>query len=294
MYKKLIGRNLKIYFRDRAAVFFSLLSVLIVIALYILFLAEMQIDAVNNATNNVIPRDDISYLINSWILAGLLSVTTVTSTLGAYGTMVNDKERKIIMDFKSAPLSGMVYPVVSIITAFIVGSIISIISFIAYSSYIYIGCGYYFSIGQNIQCLALIGLSALMSASLMGFMVSFFKGSGAFSAASVIIGTVIGFLNGLYVPIGALPETVRNVIRILPFGHIASLFRQVLMSESIELAFKGAPKEVTNGYISEFGIKLDWGSNTIDPRVSLLFIILVCLISLLLFFINYSRKDRDI
>lgn len=294
MFKRLTGRNLKLYFRDRTSVFFSLLSVLIVIVLYVLFLAELQIDAVNQASNNMIPKDDLSYLINSWILAGLLSITTVTSTLGAYGTMVNDRERKIIMDFKSAPKLGMLYPLVSITTAFIVGSIISIISFATYSIYIYISSGYYFTLIQNLQCLGLIALSALMSAALMGFMVSFFKSNGAFTSASLIIGTVIGFVNGLYVPIGSLPNTVRKSIIFLPFGHIASLFRQVLMSESIELAFKGAPKEVSSQYIREFGVKLEWSSEIIGARISFFFILSVFFISFLLFFINFKRKKEDI
>ncbi len=137
MFRKLTSRNLKLYFRDRTSVFFSLLSVLIIIVLYVLFLAELQVDSVNQATNNMIPKDDLSYLIYSWILAGLLSVTTVTSTLGALGNMVNDRETRIIMDFKSAPIPGMVYPVASVVSAFVVGTIISLISFIGYSVYIF-------------------------------------------------------------------------------------------------------------------------------------------------------------
>ena len=42
----LAGRNLKIYLRDKSAVFFSLLSTIIVIALMILFLGDMNINAI--------------------------------------------------------------------------------------------------------------------------------------------------------------------------------------------------------------------------------------------------------
>ena len=40
----LARRNLRIFFRDRAGVFFSLLSALILIALYALFLGGLQVD----------------------------------------------------------------------------------------------------------------------------------------------------------------------------------------------------------------------------------------------------------
>ncbi len=293
MLKKLTERSLKIYFRDRTSVFFSLLSVIIVIVLYILFLAELQVNSVNQATGHVIPRDNLSYLINSWILAGLLSVTTVTSTLGALGTMVHDRERKIIMDFKSSPISGMIYPVSSVVTAFIVGGVISIISFAIYGAVIFAGTGHYFSVEQILKCFGLICLSSLMNASLMGFMVSFFKSSSALSSASIIIGTLIGFLNGLYVPMGSLPEAVQVFLKGLPFGHIASLFRQVLMTESLDLCFKDAPMQLREDYMTVFGVRFEWGDKIIGANFSAIFIIIVFAVSISLFFINYKRKKEE-
>ncbi len=294
MLKKLIYRNSGLYFRDRTSVFFSLLSVLIVIALYILFLAKMQVDSVNQQTNGLLKGDDLSYLINSWILAGLLSITTVTSTLGALGTMVNDRVNRIVMDFKSSPLSAMTYPVSCVITSFAVGAIISVISFVVYGAYIYFGTGYLFGIGMILKCLGLICLSAMMNAAFMGFLVSFFSTNSAYSSASLIIGTVIGFINGLYVPMGGLPETIQSVLKCLPFGHVASLFRRVLMQESIDLCFKNAPVSVRESYTRDFGVVLDWNGNEISSYISITFILIVSLVSLVLFFINFRRKKQEI
>ncbi len=294
MLKKLIYRNSSLYFRDKTSVFFSMLSVLIVIALYILFLAKMQVDSVNQQTNGLLNGDDLSYLINSWILAGLLSITTVTSTLGALGTMVSDRENRIVMDFKSSPLSAMTYPVSCVITSFTVGTIISVISFGIYGGYIYFGTGYLFSPLMILKCLGLIFLSAMMNATLMGFLVSFFSTNSAYSSASLIIGTVIGFLNGLYVPMGALPETVQSVLKCLPFGHIASLFRRVLMQESLDLCFNNAPASARESYTRDFGVVLDWNGGEISSYISIIFILGVLLLSLVLFFANFRRKKQEI
>lgn len=38
--KIMVKRNLKIYFQDKAAVFFSMLSVIIIFALYIFFIGD--------------------------------------------------------------------------------------------------------------------------------------------------------------------------------------------------------------------------------------------------------------
>lgn len=294
MFKNITIRNLKLYFRDRLTVFYSLLAVLIVIVLYVLFLADLQISAINRATNNALPQEDVSYLVNGWILAGLLSVTTVTSTLGGFGTMVADRTYKIIMDFKSSPVPRMVYPLASMATAFIIGTVISAAGFAAYSALIYVDTGYIFSMEQVLKCLGLICLSSLMNAALMGFMVSFFKTNSAYASASLIIGSVIGFLNGLYVPIGNLPETVQTFIKCLPFWHLASLFRQVLLKEPIILCFGNAPQSALDGYIYEFGIRFKWGNGFVQPIVSILFALGVCIVSTVLFFINYRRKDNEI
>lgn len=181
---KLMNRNIKLYFRDRASVFFSLLGALILILVYVLFLSNNQLESVRQEVGPTINEDNLSYLINSWILAGMLSITTITSTLGALGFMVNDKERKIIKDFKSSPLA-MSYPIAAIVSAFVVGVLISGIVFLVYGVYIFLTTGYYFDLIIIFKTIGLIFISSLMNATLMGFIVSFISSNNAFSAVSL-------------------------------------------------------------------------------------------------------------
>lgn len=294
MMGKLISRNIKLYFRDKNSVFFSLLSVLIVIVIYVLFLSTIQVESVSKQLNGTISGESISYLINSWVLAGMLSIITVTSTLGALGFMVNDREKKIVMDFKSAPLKTSTYPIAGVISAMIVGILISILAFIIYGLYIFIDTGYYFSLIIIFKTLGLILLSTFMSAALMGLLVSFFSTNSAFSSASLMIGTTIGFVNGLYIPVGQLSNTIQKSLNILPFSHMASLFRQILMKDSIPISFEGAPLSAVNNYKENFGVILKWGETSINFNFSITFIILVFLVSLVLFFANFKRKRQVI
>ena len=80
------SRNLKLFFRDRAAVFFSLLAVLIIIGLYVLFLGDMVAGDLTGVPGG-------RFLMDSWIMAGLLAVTSVTTTMGAVGVVVDDRSR---------------------------------------------------------------------------------------------------------------------------------------------------------------------------------------------------------
>ena len=76
-------RNLMVFFRDKSAVFFSLLSALIIVALYALFLGDTM-------TQGYEAVPEVRALMDSWIVAGILAITSITTTMGAYGTMVDE------------------------------------------------------------------------------------------------------------------------------------------------------------------------------------------------------------
>ena len=85
-------RNLKVFYKDKSSVFFSMLAVLIIIVLYFAFLG----DSLSSAYEGVEGMDGI---MDSWISAGLLAVASLTSTMGAFGVMVEDRARRLAKDF---------------------------------------------------------------------------------------------------------------------------------------------------------------------------------------------------
>lgn len=90
------GRNLKIFLRQKSAVFFSLLGVFVIIGLYVVFLGDVW------ATEFDLPDKDV--LMNNWIIAGIVSVASITTAMGAFQTMVEDRMKKNSKDFFSAPI----------------------------------------------------------------------------------------------------------------------------------------------------------------------------------------------
>ena len=81
----LVHRNLSIYFRDRAGVFLSLLSALILLLLYTLFLGSLQIDNIQDSLPGA-SKGDIRAFVDSWVLAGIVMITTFTTGFGAMGS----------------------------------------------------------------------------------------------------------------------------------------------------------------------------------------------------------------
>ena len=77
----LLKRNLKVFFRDKSSVFFSLLAVFIIIGLYVLFLRDTIMTGFEGM------GDDAVHMLDNWIMAGMLAVTAITTTMGAFGTV---------------------------------------------------------------------------------------------------------------------------------------------------------------------------------------------------------------
>ncbi len=265
-------RHLKLYFRDKATVFFSLLSVFIIIGLYVLFLGDL------------VSNDEIEgyrTMMDQWIMAGVIAVSGFTTTLGAYGILVDDKAKKLERDFVVSPISPTIRVLGHALGSVIIGLFMSIVTLVFAQIYILIYGGPLLDIIVLIKLIGLMLLNVLTASSIIFFIILFIKTTNAFSIISTIVGTLIGFLMGIYVPIGNLPDPVKIVIMLFPPSHSGVLFRSVMMEESMGKVFANAPiEELTN--LQEFlGVKYFINGNVLPNFVSLL----VLIATLIVFFI---------
>jgi len=281
----LISRNLKVFFRDKASVFFSLLAVFIIFALYLLFLGDVW-------STNLPKVDGVKSLTDSWIMSGLLAVTSVTTVMGAFGTMVDDRAHKILKDFNASPISrGKIvggYEVAS----FTVGVIMSMFAFVLSELYIVARGGAWLAPLPLLEMIGLILLSSLCNTAMVALLISFFKSQNAFGTASSILGTLIGFLTGIYLPIGILPDAVQFVIKIFPVSHAALLMRQVMMAVPLEKVFGGAPDSMAQAFKEQMGVVFRFGDQTVPTVVSLLILIGTAVVFYGLSTLRFSHKSK--
>ena len=135
----------------------------------------------------------------------------MTSTLGAFGVMVEDRAKKISRDFSVSPLRRGDIAGGYILCSVCVGIIMSLVALVIGELYIVAAGGELLPMENMLQVIGGIFLSVFSSSSIVLFIVSFFKSQNAFGTASTIIGTLIGFLTGVYIPIGSLPDAVQAV-----------------------------------------------------------------------------------
>ena len=279
----LAQRNLRLFFRDKSTVFFSLLAVFIIIGLYVLFLGD-------TIAKDMTEIKDARFLMDSWIMGGLLAVTSVTTTLGAFGTMVEDRAKGNAKDFYASPLKRYQIAGGYVISSFMVGIIMCVITFVLAEIYIVANGGELLPILDIVKVFGLILLSVLSSSAMVFFLVSFFSSTNAFATASTVIGTLIGFLTGIYIPIGNLPDAVQLVVKIFPVTHAGVLFRQVFMSEPLETAFSDLPANAGASFREELGIILKFGDQTFQAGGHILVLVGVTVIFFGLAVWNISRK----
>jgi multidrug/hemolysin transport system permease protein len=277
--QNLIKRNLWVFFRDRSAVFFSFLSVIIIIALYALFLADTQVQSLKSMVGDA---KDIRFLVDSWIMGGLLAVNTVTVSLGALAVMVRDQENKAMRDFMTAPIRRTTIVLSYIISAFIIGVIISVAGLFAMEVYIVLSGGQLLSPVVLGKLLGVLLLCILNSTAMLFFITSFVRSSTAFSTVSTITGTMIGFLAGIYVPIGVLPQGVQYVIEFFPTSHGAVLLRQLFMEVPLSKVFEHAPANVLTEYDKVFGINFYVGGDPLGPQWMVLYLSVITVVFILL------------
>lgn len=276
-------RNLKVFFKDRAAVLFSLFAVFVIIGLYALFLGDVWVSG-----NADIPG--VRYLMDSWIMAGLLSVTSVTTTMGAFGTMVADKVDKISKDFTASPISSRSIAGGYVLSAILIGIIMSLITFVLAEIYIVASGGALMNAITALKTVGMIVLSTVTNTSLVLFIVSFFESANAFAAASTVIGTIIGFITGIYLPVGELSEGVQMVVKCFPVSHAAALFRQIMMEAPMSESFAGAPAPVVEEFKQMMGVTFKFGDTTVTPTTSILILLGSAAVFYALAIVNLSRK----
>ena len=283
----LIKRNLKLFFRDKAGVFFSLLAVLITIVLYMFFISEILLP------DELKPLPSSEIVKASWIAAGLLTTASVTTTLGAAGAMINDRERKIERDFRASPVSSRALTGGYLLSTFSVGALMTTVTFALSIVYIVSKGGSVPQFDIILKVLGVILLSVFAGTAIVTFIVSFLKSNNAFIAANTVIGTLIGFLTGIFIPMGVLPDAVQNVVRAFPLTYAASLFRKVLVDEPMAEMFEGAPAELVNEFREVMGITLKFGDNEVSTPAAILVLLATAAAFYVLSLVNISRRNRS-
>ncbi len=277
----LLKRNFILYFRNRSGVFFSLLGALISFLLYIIFLQKNLTDSWSQLPNS-------TNLLNNWLMGGTLAVTGMTTSFTALRQMVQDRENQVDQDLFLTDLGNW-----GLQASYLISSIV--ISFVM-QIFMYAVMSFYFKESPVISHLPEIALimllSSLLSSLVNVLLIYRFQSVDSLGKLATIVGTASGFLVGTYIPIGVLPDFAQIIMKCTPATYIASLYRQVLMKERLEIAFSG-----NNSLLQEFqekmGIQINW-QELLTKEETYFIVVIISLIAILLWllFVKVFSKRK--
>ena len=266
-------RNLKLYFSNKASVFFSLLGALIAFILYVIFLQKNMQDSFAGTPN-------LEELLDNWVLGGTLAVTSITTTWTGVTRLVQDKVSHKLEDFLLTDISRLKLYLGYLISSSVIGFIMQLIMLAIMKLYFYWQDEVSFDLDYLPQILLVMLLSSIMGSGIALFVLQFIKTLSTSEALATIVGTVSGFLVGVYMPIGALPDFAQKVVKLTPAAYVSAAYRQLLIA-----------KDAVNADAKEFlGIGLKLKTLTTLNQEILLVSLVICGIVVLLSLSLYLER----
>ncbi len=250
----LIKRNTRLFLRDKASVFFSFLSTIILVALYLLFIASIYTNSMDilgaetaGFSLDTGAKDFIVYL---QMMAGVLVLNSISLATGVFSTIAKDFENRRIDSFLLTPIKPYKLILSYFITGLLVSLSLNIITWLISAAVIGLATGFWISATTFFISLVVLLISSLISCSLMLLVTSLVKSSVAIGVINGFLGTFIGFLCGIYMPYSNLGESTKQIGSLLPFSHITIWLKRVVLGDAFSQT--SIPDEYTDILYREF------------------------------------------
>lgn len=288
-------RNIKMFFKDKAMFFTSLITPIILLVLYTTFLGKVYRNSFmsNMPEGFNIPESIVNGTVSGQLFSSLLAVSCVTVAFCANMLMVTDKVTGARKDFCITPVKrstlAMSYYVGTLITTLIV----SIVGTIACFIYIAIS-GWYMSVADVFLILLDIIMLTIFGTALSSIINIFLSSQGQISAVGTVVSSGYGFICGAYMPISQFGAVLQNILAFLPGTYGTSLLKNhALRGVYREMSTQGFPPEVIEGIKDSIDCNVYFFNHKVG--IGAMYGIMIGSIVLLLgvyVLINYLRKER--
>ncbi|CAH1850977.1 ABC transporter permease [Convivina intestini] len=269
----MINRNLLLYFRDRSGVILSLMGALISFILYIIFLKNNMVDGWSKIK-------DVKQMLDMWLIGGTLSITGITTTFAGLTQMVKDREQQVYQDILLTDISPIKIQLSYISSSTFIGIIMQGLMLLIMVVYFTLTDTFNFPWQKSFSMAGLIMLSSLLASLMNAILVNFIHNQANLSKVSTLIGTSAGFLVGSYIPIGLLPDFAQTMMKLTPGTYVASLYRQVLMNDTLTEIFSNNINQ-QNNFSAYMGVQIQW-SKLLTFNQTLAVVVMITLMSLLM------------
>ena len=298
----LTKRNLLLFFKDKQSILFSLLTSMIVLALYLLFLKDTFVNAMDSAINqfpdlsSLIDKNDKDMFANLILLTGILGSAMITVPYNCLITLVKDRENKVDYDILATPLKrGQIilsYFVSAALSSVILTGIILAVGLatICMHGDIYLGTI------DILKAFGVVALGSISATSIFMIIVLFLKSVSASGAFFGLLSAVSGFIIGAYIPISQFSEAIQTICNIFPASQVTIVLRNVLINgllEHMNTALDGVDQGMFVTSIKElFSFKARLFDGYFDMSQMLVYIVVSIVICIVVQILVYSKTYK--
>lgn len=300
----LIKRNLLLFFKDWQSILFSLLTSIIVLVLYLLFLKGTFVSAIQSAMEqyprlaSIVSQKDIDMFANLFLLSGILGSAMISVPFSCITVVVKDRANKVDYDILSTPLKrGQIifaYFVSAVLTSILLNSIILAVGLIG----IRMQGNMYLNISQVVKAFSVVALGSISASAIFMIVVLFFKTVSACEAFFGILSAASGFVIGAYIPISQFSNEVQTVCNLFPASQITIMLRNILLNgllEHINTSLQGVDQGMFVLSLKEyftFQAKLFKGYLDINKMLEyILGVILFCIVTQIMIYSGSYKKN---
>lgn len=298
-YKGMTARNIKVYMKDKMAIMLSMLTQIIVLGLYLLFLKSNYVDGIKSClegVENLVSDKDIEALVNSWLVAGVIGTSVVTVALNSLSVMVSDKQEKIDFDYNATPAKPyaivLSYFTGAVASTFIMSSILLTAGLV----FVALNGVFFYTITDILMIYGLVLLGSISASIILMLFTSFFKKSSTLSSFGIMISAGIGFIIGAYIPVSQFGDSVQTAVNLVPGSQIAGMMRNVLMTPAIDNIDK-ALGGIDKGQFAEtaqemFSTKLNIFGNEVGVDFMMIYTVASIALFLVLNLVSYRLSSK--
>ncbi|MDE5952489.1 MAG: ABC transporter permease, partial [Acetatifactor sp.] len=140
----------------------------------------------------------------------------------------------------------------------------------------------------------MIFLNTFVYASLGYLLAMFIHSYSAWGGMLTIVGTLVGFAGGIYLPMSAFSERLQTVLKCLPILQGISMMRRVCLEEITEMTFEGMPPQAVEIFQEKMGITLTAGEEIISVGAQFSILMLYGILAIgIAVILNKRRKLKD-
>ena len=241
----LTKRNVKLFFKDKAMFFTSLITPVILLVLYTTFLAKVYREAFTSAIPEdfSVPKKIINGMVGGQLTSSILAVSCVTVAFCSNLLMVNDKIRGARKDFAVTPVKkytfALSYYTATLLTTLIVSGTATVACFVYIATQ-----GWYLTATDVVLIVVDVFILTMFGTALSSCVNVFLTSQGQASAVGTIVSSCYGFVCGAYMPISNFGSGLQSVLGFLPGTYGTSLIRNHSLSGVCnEMLKQGFPPE---------------------------------------------------